>query len=285
MNTAERQNWDYFDVGTKDGNPLPILMGHRGVHGLCAAIAFGKAIEENSEAAFQAAKDLGLTHIEADASAIKKKVIFEHGADDEKEREENGRPTRSKLRTMEWAHVQREHPGSMLVEDALDKGTFPGMRWNIDLKDEFTVEGVVNAIQRTNAYNRVCLASFRRRNVDEAVRLLGGPNVLCTSGGPALGVAAKIGGLVASRAFENTDAACVQWPFDQKVPILGTTVHATEAMVRRANKYGLPVHFWVLNEEGQMVRALNWGALGIISDRPDIGINVFKQRGFWSLAA
>jgi glycerophosphoryl diester phosphodiesterase len=49
--------------------------------------------------------------------------------------------------------------------------------------------------------------------------------------------------------------------------------------VRQAHALGLKVIVWTVNEPAQMVKLLDWGVDGIISDRPDLVIEVLKKRG------
>ncbi len=47
---------------------------------------------------------------------------------------------------------------------------------------------------------------------------------------------------------------------------------ATRRFIRAMGRGGIPVHIWTVNEEGDMVRLLSWGAHAIITDRPDVGV-------------
>lgn len=44
--------------------------------------------------------------------------------------------------------------------------------------------------------------------------------------------------------------------------------------VRLARAAGFPVHVWVVNEADAMRRLLGWGVTGIISDRPEVGMEI-----------
>jgi len=44
--------------------------------------------------------------------------------------------------------------------------------------------------------------------------------------------------------------------------------------VRRARRAGYPVHVWVVNTPADMRLVIDWGATGLITDRPDIGLGL-----------
>ena len=53
----------------------------------------------------------------------------------------------------------------------------------------------------------------------------------------------------------------------------------TQAAVQEARALGLQVVVWTVNEPAQMNQLLDWGVTGLISDRPDLAIEVLKKRG------
>jgi glycerophosphoryl diester phosphodiesterase len=48
--------------------------------------------------------------------------------------------------------------------------------------------------------------------------------------------------------------------------------------VRLARRAGMPVHVWVVNDEADMRRLLEWGVTGIISDTPDTAIKIVNEK-------
>jgi glycerophosphoryl diester phosphodiesterase len=151
------------------------------------------------------------------------------------------------------------------LEQALDG--FPGLRFNLDLKDAGSVRSVPQVLARTAAAPRVCLTSFAERRV-RAVRRAVGPAV-CTGlgvGGVALLLA---GGPVGPAAV-----AQLPWvlPGGRRLPA---------RVVRTAHRRGLAVHVWTVDEPAEMTAALELGVDGIMTDRPAVLRRVLAGRGLW----
>ena len=68
-----------------------------------------------------------------------------------------------------------------LIEDLL--GTWPGLRFNIDLKDVPAIRPMMDVLRRTGAWDRVCVTSFSARRLHAARALLDRP--VCMALSPA----------------------------------------------------------------------------------------------------
>jgi glycerophosphoryl diester phosphodiesterase len=147
---------------------------------------------------------------------------------------------------------------------------------NIDVKAAPAIEPLVAAVRRTNALDRVCVASFSERR-RSAVRRRLGPRV-ATSVGPLRVAAWRLGGAVpvagspiARLALRG--AAAVQVP-----PGRGRLDVVTEASVRWAHAAGAQVHVWTVNDAAEMHRLLDLGVDGLITDRADLVPAVLRER-------
>ena len=58
---------------------------------------------------------------------------------------------------------------------------------------------------------------------------------------------------------------------------VGRTTIVTPRFVEHAHKAGLPVKVWTVNDERDMRRLLDWGADALISDRPDLAVEVVRR--------
>lgn len=54
--------------------------------------------------------------------------------------------------------------------------------------------------------------------------------------------------------------------------------HLTERSVRRWRRKGFRVLAWTVNDPEEMGRLLDWGVQGLITDRPDVALQVLEQR-------
>jgi glycerophosphoryl diester phosphodiesterase len=59
----------------------------------------------------------------------------------------------------------------------------------------------------------------------------------------------------------------------------GSTTIVTPRFVAYAHRAGLAVKVWTVNDPGDMRRLLDWGADALISDRPDLAVDVVRAFG------
>jgi glycerophosphoryl diester phosphodiesterase len=59
----------------------------------------------------------------------------------------------------------------------------------------------------------------------------------------------------------------------------GTTRVVSPRFVRDAHDAGIAVQVWTVNEAADMRRLLGWGVDGLISDRPDVAVEVVRGAG------
>ncbi|MFG2122027.1 glycerophosphodiester phosphodiesterase [Streptomyces sp. NPDC048710] len=243
-------------------HPGPIAFAHRG------GAADGL---ENTVAQFRRAVDLGYRYIETDVhtTADGKLVAFHDGTLD---RVTDGA---GRIADLPWQDVSHARVGGRepvpLFEELLE--TFPEVRWNVDLKAEPALRPFLELIERTNAWDRVCVGSFSEARVLRAQRLAG-PR-LATSFGTrgVLSLRLRSWGLPAS---VRRSAVAAQVPEAQSgVPVVD------ERFVRAAHALGLQVHVWTINEPERMHRLLDLGVDGIMTDHIDTLRKVMEDRGVW----
>jgi glycerophosphoryl diester phosphodiesterase len=153
-------------------------------------------------------------------------------------------------------------------------GSRTDVRFNIDLKDEPGIALLADVLRRTGAWDRVCVTSFSGSRLRAARGLLDRPVCMATS--PAVIAAIRYTGPgrqpgLLARRLAHWQVRCAQVP--------GRV--ASGSFVRRAHALGLDVHVWTINDRAEMIRLLDLGADGIMTD--DIGLlrEVLIERGQW----
>ena len=154
-------------------------MAHRGGSAMPGNIG-----RENTIAAFRAAVDLGIDYIETDVHATRDgHVVAFH--DPVLERVCDSTGSIADLTMAELSQVRVGGEPVPTIDEVLD--TFPGVRFNIDLKSAAAVRPLVDALAKHGAGTRVCVASFSPARLWRFRRLT--ENRVATAAGP-VGVAA-----------------------------------------------------------------------------------------------
>lgn len=243
----------------------PVGYSHRG---------FSPDGAENSLAAFQAAVDLGYTHLETDARATADGVaIAFHDPMLDRVTNHTGR-----LLELTWAQVRqarilgREPIPSL--EDVL--AGFPGARFNIDVKSDAAIGPTLDALRRTNSWRRVRLAAFSHRRV-RVLRRAAGPEVAGALSPPEV-AALKLGRL----RWPAGLAGSAELPPAAQVPLGSAALPlVTRRFVTAAHRLGLQVHAWTINTRSEMTALFDLGVDAVMSDRADLLREVLRERGAW----
>ena len=245
--------------------PTPLAFAHRG--GAAAG-------DENSAAAFARSVALGYRYIETDTHATADGVAV--AFHDDTLARMAGRPER--VRDLRWADLATIRAGGEAVVPRLDDvlGSWPQVRFNIDVKHDTGIDPAVEVVRRTGALDRVLLAAFSDARTARMRAALG--PALATSpgtrGAARLWAASRTGR--GARRLGQTLAA-VQVPVRQ-----GPVRVVDERFIRYAHRLGLHVHVWTIDVPGQMHELLDLGVDGIMTDRVDVLKDVYTERGCWT---
>lgn len=239
----------------------PLAFAHRGGAG---------DWPENTMPAFEHAVGLGYRYLETDVHATADGVLLAFH-DDRLDRvtDHTGEIATLPHAVVAEARVDGREP-IPLLEDLL--GAFPEARVNIDPKHDDSVEPLIEVLERTNAVDRVCIGSFSDARL-RTLRARLGPG-LCTSMGPKEVARLRLDAL--SGRVHPTPSGCVQVPESFR----GVTV-TNAAVVRAAHRAGLQVHVWTVDDPDAMVRLLDLGVDGLMTDRPAVLKEVLVDRGQW----
>jgi glycerophosphoryl diester phosphodiesterase len=246
----------------------PIPFAHRG--GAKYAPNVGM---ENTMAAFQVAVDLGYRYLETDVHATRDGVLLAfHDRRLNRITDQRGR-----IADLTYAEVQAARINGSEVIPTLSAllTTWPHVRLNIDVKHASAIDPLVATVNSLRAHERVCIASFSQVRINR-IRARLGPSV-ATAFGPLSVASLRLIPFGALRhRLLAADAPCIQAP-----RAFGRLVIVDEAFVRRAHDLGKHVHVWTVDDEPDMVRLLDLGVDGIVSDRIDTLRDVLRARGEW----
>jgi len=239
----------------------PIAFAHRG---------FSAEFPENSMAAFEAAVKLGYRYLETDARATADGVALSfHDYQLDRVTNHLGKLADLPWSTVREARIMGSEPIPLLA-DVLD--TFKDSFINVDVKSHSAIGPALDAIRTTNAWDRIRLAGFSHNRLI-ALRKAVGPKVATGLTPREIIVLART-----PRRFVRPDGVdwAVQVPTGPRwAPIV------TERFIRSAHDRAMPVHVWTVNSRTEMIRLLDLGVDGIMTDRADVLRNLLQERGQW----
>jgi glycerophosphoryl diester phosphodiesterase len=154
------------------------------------------------------------------------------------------------------------------LREVLDR--YPATRLIIELKESGAdlARAVLDEVRRAGAANRVCLGSFSLRAL-RAARAID----------PAIASSAALleARLALYCSWVNVSTVPRPYSVFQVPEVSGGTRVVSPRFVRLAHKAGIAVQVWTVDDPGDMRRLLEWGVDGIISDRPDVAVEVVRD--------
>lgn len=237
--------------------------------GVLAFAHRGGALEapENTMKAFEYAVGLGYRYLETDAYATRDGVLISFH-DDKLDRVTDAK---GKIEALSWGELKGARIGGAepipLLEDLFAR--WPDVRINIDPKHDAAVVPLIALIKRLQVQDRVCIGSFSDKRIRQVVDAFDGR--VCTSFGPQGILRLKTGW--PGRAVAQ---GCAQVP----VKANNLTI-VTRRFVEAAERLGLQVHVWTIDDEAEMKRLLDLGVHGLMTDRPAVLKRVLMERGVW----
>ena len=240
----------------------PIAFAHRG--GASDA-------PENTMPAFQRAIDLGYIYLETDIHATKDGVLLAFHDDDLSRT--CGRPgliSELNYAEIKDARVRGTEP-IPLLEDLIV--AWPHAHLNIDCKSDQALLPLADRLARGDIFDRVCIGSFSDKRLNRLRDQFG--ERLCTSMGPRDVTKLRLGSWVhRSGSFENIRAA--QVPVSQ-----GPLTIVDRSFIQAAHNADIQVHVWTIDEPDEMVRLLDLGVDGIMTDKPETLKKILLSRNAW----
>ena len=265
----------YYD---KDSHPL--VIAHQGGDGVWPG---------DTMFAFENAVEIGADVLEMDAHITKDShIVLMH--DEEVDRTTDGsglieEMTLDELKQLDAAYRWSTDAGNTFpyrgkgiraptLEELFQK--FPQMRYVIEIKltQNPIDRPLCDLIREYNMQNNVMVASFH----DEAMKNFRKtcPEIATSASRTEVRNFVLLGKVFLS-GFIAPQYQSIQPPYDPKesmnIPIM------TERFIREAHAKNVKVEPWTVDDPELMRRYIEWGVDGIMTDRPDLMIEVLKELG------
>jgi glycerophosphoryl diester phosphodiesterase len=228
----------------------PIAIAHRG------GDAAGSS-QENTLAAFKAARELGYGYGETDVVLTKDgQVIAVHGADNILESLFRGRHSRRRMQRLSLEQIRKKfgkHTAIPTLEELLLSQR--RMKFFIEPKTDEVVEPLYKLLKRLNVLDRVCVSSFSYQRLERFWALAGNRPVhtkaLIRRWPPIINTS--------KRLFKNGQM--------ERIEAVGLRhSDASGEMLELAHEQGLRAIIWTANSQSLIEKLLKLGVDGIISD-------------------
>ena len=253
----------------------PIIFAHRGG---------GEEAPENTVSAFTRVYEAGIRHVETDAHLTADgQVVVSH--DDTVDRCYDGTGRISQMTWRDLSRLRHRDSGEQMPLLAQVLEAFPDMYVNIDAKEPGVEGPLLDVIAAHGAANRVLVASFSEPRL-RAVRDRAASDP-ARAGATSLGTEAVVRLVGAAKSATNPAWWHVPGPrqgaIAAQVPMRQGPVRVVdERFVATAHTLGLAVHVWTINTVADVLRLLEVGVDGIITDRPVFLRDFLDARGLWT---
>lgn len=269
----------------------PIVYAHRG-----GAVAH----PENSVAAFEHAVSEGFLYLETDARLTADGVLVALH-DDHLDRVSDRSGKVAELTLAEVQKARLRHADGTLSDERVPQleellQRWPHVRWNLDAKETRVVGPLGDLLEALDLLERSCVGAFSDQRLDLLRRRFG--DALCSVAGPRDVLRLRLrsiripcappGGHVAQVPRRQTLA------LDQLPPLgrlarsgrLGALARVSVPVVDRAflaeaQRHGMPVHVWTVNDPEEMAELLALGVDGFMTDDPTAAAAMMRTRGQW----
>lgn len=264
----------------------PLVIAHQGGDGIWPG---------NTMYAYEKAVEIGVDVLEMDAHITHDgHIILMHDEDVDRTTDGTGiieEMTLDQLKQLDaayrWSNDDGQtfpHRGQGLQVPTLDElfQRFPQMRYVVEIKrTQIPIDKpLCDLIRQHNMQDRVLIASFH----DEAMKDFRAtcPEV-ATSASRGEVTAFVLLGKVFLSGLVIPEYESIQPPYDpdesMNIPIM------TKRFIREAHAKNIAVEPWTVNDPELMKQYVEWGVDGIITDRPDLMIEVLREIGQARLAA
>lgn len=234
---------------------------------------------ENTAAAFAHAEALGADALECDVHLSRdREVVVIHDATLERTTDARGRVSAfsadelarvdasARFAPPAGAPAERVPGGVPRLADLLARHPLPFV---IEIKGDSTETAVrvVDVIREAGAMDRVIVGGFNRAVLETVRRLL--PEVPTSASSPEATSAVRRA--LVRMPPRRPEFALFQVPYRLR----GKRMFG-RGFVATARRAQMPVQAWIIDDPEDMARLVGWGVTGLISDRPDLALDIAR---------
>ena len=242
----------------------------------------------NTLVAFDYAVELGVDVLEMDIHQTKDgAIVLMHDATVDRTTDGSGaikEMTFAEIRELDAGHYWTDDDGATYpyrgegiqvptLEELFQR--YPDMRMNIEIKQETPsmVRPFCQLIQEYNRQDQILVATFHKATVEEFREVC--PDVITSMVEPEIQLFFGLNVAYLGALFQAPGTA-FQVPLTSSLPVIGEVDVITERFVRVAHSHNIQVHAWTINDTAEMERLIGLGVDGIITDRPDLLLEVVR---------
>jgi glycerophosphoryl diester phosphodiesterase len=250
------QDHPYFKAQT------PVVLAHRG----------GSSSTENTLETFTTAIKAGVFSIETDVRTTKDGVaVLFHDADLKRVAGLD-----QAIAEIDWNELQKiVLVGGGKIPTLVQALTaLPQARFNLDIKDEASVQSTVNAIESTNSHERVLVSSFSNKRRLSALRILS--KRVATSASASTVISLWV--LHVLRLPKQCFARKLKGIGAIQIPrgMYGIKLDS-KRFISKVRSTGTHVHYWTINNPQEMLELTMRGATGIVSDMSELAVQTLRK--------
>ncbi|SDZ30163.1 glycerophosphoryl diester phosphodiesterase [Evansella caseinilytica] len=273
----QRPDHPFFD------NERPLVIAHQGGEHLAPS---------NTLAAFEQARELGADVLEFDVHMTKDgHLVAIHDATVDRTTDGNGRVnelTLAEIKSLDAGysfqdlHGEYSYRGAGITIPAVEEifAEFNEMKMVIELKAtndpklyQPMIEKFWELIETYRMHERVLIASFDQEMIDSYMQVSEGKTAV--SGGREEIRKFVIYHKLFLNGLYRPSVDAIQIPTEE-----GRFNLKDKKLLRGAKRLGMDVHYWTINDKETMRELLKLGADGIVTDRPDLLLEVLNEEGY-----
>ena len=217
---------------------------------------------ENSFEAFKSVVDMGFEYIETDLrKTLDNEIVTFHDRDLKRLFNIN-----LKVENLTFAEINKFFSAKncklLTLKETLIN--FPQTKFNIDLKSKEVIKETIKIVKELKAFERVCFASFNSSHTDE---------VLTNSPSAVVSMGMKDVAYFKFFNYLRKDSKILQVPLNWK----GLNI-LNSKLIKKAKDKDLFVHVWTINDRESIIKLMDMGVNGIVTDKPELIMEIMKEK-------